>query len=364
MTESCSTTAPYGNKPKILLVDDEKQARIYVRALLQRQNYSVQAVDSGLEALELIKEEKFDLVLLDLQLPEMDGIEILTKIRRELKMETLPVAILTSQDDLTIMVKCLNLGADDFISKAERRPILEARVQALLRTKRLQDELAHLNRLLSDKNAHLNVLLKTEIHEKERITVGLIHALERVNAYHDTDLENHLRRTCLYSETLALELGLPAKMTAKIHLYASLHDVGKIGVPDSILQKPGKLTSSEWEMMKKHSEIGHDILRIAGADPVAMKIARNHHERFDGNGYPDQLTGEEIPIEARIVALADVYDALTTARVYNDIMPENESAKIIMEGAGSNFDQMVVEAFLRTRKKFIEIRHSLLDGAA
>jgi len=361
MTEMKTATTPFQKKPKILLVDDEKQARIYIAALLQRQNYNVTVVNNGSEAIELVREEKFDLMLLDLHLPGMDGVEILTKIKQDMSMVSLPVAILTSQDDLGVMVQCLNIGADDFISKSERRPILEARIRALLRTRRLQDELTHVNRLLSDKNAHLKLLLKTEIHEKERITVGLIHALERVNAYHDTELENHLRRICLYSECLAREIGLPAKLTAKIHLYASLHDVGKIGVPDTILQKPGKLTSKEWELMKKHSEIGHDLLRIAGADPVAMKIARHHHERYDGRGYPDLLVGEDIPIEARVVALADVYDALTTTRVYKEIMPEKESAKIIIEGAEANFDPQVVEAFLQMRKKFTEIRLSLLD---
>jgi putative two-component system response regulator len=227
----------------------------------------------------------------------------------------------------------------------------------LLRIKSLNDQLDAQNRLLADEKALLEQAVRERTTELDQLTIGLTAALERANRLADADTGAHIKRVCAYSELLARGLGMEAEICHKIGRFASLHDVGKVGIPDHILKKPGKLTPEEWVEMKRHTIYGFELLQIAGAD-----VALCHHEKFDGSGYPYGLSGEAIPIEARIVALADVYDALLSKRVYKAAYPLEEAATIIRSGAGSHFDPDIVDVMVRNDEEVQEIRNSFRDG--
>jgi putative two-component system response regulator len=224
--------------------------------------------------------------------------------------------------------------------------------------------LQYKNLLLADEKVHLEEIVRERTRELENTTLGVVSALEKANALNDSDTGNHILRVCAYSELLARGLELPGDAVNRIRRYASLHDVGKVGLPDEVLKKPGPLSKAEFEAMKVHTVMGYELLELARSDRLAKNIALCHHERFNGKGYPNGLAGSAIPLEARIVALADVFDALTTKRVYKNAYPMEMALKLIDEERGEHFDPRLVDIHLGSVPAIEEILHRYEDAPA
>ena len=349
-------------KPIIYLCDDEDNNLILFRRALAAHNYEVMSFRNGQELFDGL--ESFgppDLILTDVMMPKVNGYQVCEVVKSNPKTKVIPIILVTGLNDLKDKVRGLEAGADDFLSKPFHPLELRARVRSLLRIKKLHDELEAKNSLLNDEKVLLERLVRDRTRELEELNIGLVGALERANELNDTDTGNHIKRVCAYSEVLARALSLPTEMCFRIRRYASLHDVGKVGIPDRILKKPGKLTPEEFDEMKRHAAIGYELLKVANTDPVAQNIAHYHHEKYDGSGYPSGMAGTDIPVEARIVALADVFDALTTKRCYKEAFSEARSLDIIQKDSGRHFDPELVQALLDNLEKFREIHDRYAD---
>ena len=348
----------------ILVVDDTPDNLSVLGELLQP-DYVVRAASSGRRALQVaVSDPRPDLILLDVMMPEMDGFEVFAQLRANPETAHIPVIFVTAMDGSEDEEKGLGLGAVDYITKPLRPAVVLARVHTHLELKRARDILSHHNRLLEAEVAR-------RMSENLVIQDVSIQALARLAETRDPETGNHLLRTQGYVRTLALRLRDHPRFSAflsdkNIELLAKsapLHDIGKVGIPDHILLKPGKLTPEEWGVMQTHAAIGADAMAQAERDaarPVefmtlAKEIARWHHEKWDGSGYPDGLAGDDIPISARLMALADVFDALISRRVYKAPMPSADARDIIVEGRGRHFDPDVVDAFLGAFESFCEI---------
>ncbi|QDU95113.1 HD-GYP domain-containing protein [Lignipirellula cremea] len=326
---------------KILLVDDDDIALEILAGALKRSGYDVHTASNGREAFEILKEDNTRLVISDWQMPEMDGIELCQAVRRQDLSRYIYVILLTSHDSPQQKVEGLSAGADDFVTKPFNNAELIARVRAAER------------------------VLSLETREM------VIFALAKLAESRDTDTGSHLERVQRYSRVLAQKLAeascysqvIDAEFVRLVYQTSPLHDIGKVGIPDSILLKPGRLTAQEFEVMKTHTTIGAETLDAALQQypntrflQIARDIAASHHERFDGGGYPRGLRGDAIPLCGRIVAVADVYDALTSRRVYKDAFSHEKARDIIVGDRGSHFDPAIVDAFLQIEDDFITIR--------
>lgn len=349
--------------PVVYVADDEETNLYIMKATLKSEKYKVHTFTSGQALLDFLDsgEEPPDIILLDVMMPGLDGFEVCRSIRRIPRYRRLPIIMVTGLDDMPHKVAGLEMGADDYIPKPFHPMEVRARVRSLLRLKFLGDELERTNLFLSDEKAHLEAMVRQRTRELENTTLGVVAALERANQFNDTDTGGHILRVCSYSELLAQGLGLPSHIVNRIRLNASLHDVGKVGLPDYILKKPGPLTKKEFDEMKRHTVMGFEILDLAQADPIAKNIALCHHEKFNGKGYPYGLTGKQIPLEARIVALADVFDALTTRRCYKAAYPLEMARQIIEEERGKHFDPRLVDIHLENWDKVKEIMETYQD---
>lgn len=354
----------------ILIVDDSPENLSVLNELLQ-DRYRVRAATSGEKALRVVgTKPKPDLILLDVMMPGMDGYEVFKRLRADAATGDIPVIFVTAMDSAEAEIRGLDVGAVDYIAKPIVPPILMARVNIQLELKQARD-------WLKDHNSYLEGELKRRLHENLIVQDVSIHALAHLAEIRDPETGNHLRRTQGYVRALANQLREHPRFAAfltprNIDLLvksAPLHDIGKVGIPDHILLKPGKLTPAEWEIMKTHSQLGSDAIEFAERDverPVdflvlAKEIARHHHERWDGSGYPDGLAGERIPISARLMALADVFDALTSVRVYKPPMSYEQARTIILEGRGSHFDPDVTDAFAATFDEFCAVAKAYSD---
>lgn len=351
-------------QPNILIVDDVPENLSVLGELLQP-TYRVRAANSGARALQIANSPPPpDLILLDVMMPGMDGYQVLRELRDNATTRDIPVIFVTAMDGTDDEEKGLDLGAVDYITKPIRPAIVLARVRAQLELKRARD-------ILSDHNAYLEQEVARRMAENQLIQEVSIHALAHLAETRDPETGNHLRRTQEYVRTLARGLKhhprfshyLDERTIGQLAQSAPLHDIGKVGIPDHILLKPGKLTPEEWAIMKTHAEIGAEAIAQAIADSarpveflqIAQEIARSHHEKWDGSGYPRGLAGDGIPISARLMALADVFDALICARVYKPPMPYEEAYSIIVSGSGTHFDPDVVDAFIREFDTFKRI---------
>lgn len=351
-------------QPNILIVDDVPENLSVLGELLQP-TYRVRAANSGARTLQIANSPPPpDLILLDVMMPGMDGYQVLRELRDNATTRDIPVIFVTAMDGTDDEEKGLDLGAVDYITKPIRPAIVLARVRAQLELKRARD-------ILSDHNAYLEQEVARRMAENQLIQEVSIHALAHLAETRDPETGNHLRRTQEYVRTLARGLKhhprfshyLDERTIGQLAQSAPLHDIGKVGIPDHILLKPGKLTPDEWAIMKTHAEIGAEAIAQAIADSarpvdflqIAQEIARGHHEKWDGSGYPRGLAGDGIPISARLMALADVFDALICARVYKPPMPYEEAYSIIVSGSGTHFDPDVVDAFIREFDTFKRI---------
>lgn len=357
-------------KATILVVDDTPDNLAVLGELLQPE-YRVLAANNGPRALRLaLSDPPPDLILLDVMMPGMDGYEVLAGLKAEAATRDVPVIFVTAMDAQEDEERGLELGAADYITKPLRPRIVLARVRAQLVAKQAGD-------LLRDHNAFLEAEVARRMGDNLLIQEISIHALAHLAEIRDPETGNHLRRTRYFVRALARQLRnhprfAPFLSDHAIDLMAKsaiLHDIGKVGIPDHILHKPGKLDAAEWEIMKTHAKLGSDAIELAERDaerPVeflalAKEIAHWHHEKWDGSGYPDGLAGEAIPLSARLMALADVFDALTTPRVYKPPMSFAEASDIIVAGRGGHFDPDVADAFQAIHEEFRAIAQRYAD---
>lgn len=345
---------------KILIVDDVLENRILLASILSDHlSFSIMTASSGKTIFDAIDENVPDLILLDIMMPEMDGFEVAQKLKKNETTTDVPIIFITAKKDIDSKILAFQKGGVDYITKPFNREELLVRVNAQLQLKNLQDELKKRNHMLADREVHLMHLVEEKTQQIEKATLALVTALEDANLANDDDTGNHIRRVTEYSALLARAYGCDNQFVKQIKLYASLHDVGKVGIPDEILKKPGKYTPEEFDRMKEHVVIGGRMLDNAEIHPIAKNIAQYHHEKWDGSGYMEGLKGDEIPLEARIVALADVYDALVTKRVYKDAFPIQKAEEIITESKGSHFDPKVVALYFENREEMAEIKDRL-----
>lgn len=356
----------------ILLVDDSAD-NLHVLNELLSPEYRVLAATSGEGGLRVANNQPTpDLILLDVMMPEMDGYQVLARLKENRVTCDIPVMFLTALADSTDEERGLELGAVDYITKPIKPLVVLARVRSQIEAKRARD-------WMKSQNAILEAEVARRMNQNDLTQRLSIRALAHLAETRDPETGNHILRTQSYVERMATGLQghprfaaiLDERYIDLLALSAPLHDIGKVGIPDSILLKPGKLTSQEWEIMKTHSVLGSEAIERAERDieeplaflSVAKEIARWHHEKWDGSGYPDGLKGDLIPVSARLMAVADVFDALISARVYKPALPYTEARDIIAAGRGRHFDPDIVDAFLEGFDDFVAIAERYKDGA-
>ncbi|MBF0422604.1 MAG: response regulator [Magnetococcales bacterium] len=316
---------------KILVVDDEPNNLQVLRQIL-RDHYQLLFAPSGARALEAAVQHMPDLVLLDIMMPDMNGYEVCQRLKANPITELIPVIFVTAMSEVEDEAQGFDVGAVDYIQKPVSGPIVLRRVAT-----------------------HLNLVRIQELEDSQREAIYMLGA---AGHYNDTDTGVHIWRMAAYSRALADAAGWPDLLSESMELAAPMHDTGKIGIPDAILKAPRKLTSEEWEIMKQHPRIGYEILSKSDARVFVMAadIAYCHHEKWDGSGYPRGLVGEAIPASARIVAIADVYDALTMKRPYKLPWSSEDSLAEIKKGSGRHFDPRLVECFEAILPRIVQIK--------
>ena len=354
---------PTGDSPspaRILIVDDQPLTRELMTLVMHAQGHKTLIASNGTEALAIAGKRALDLVILDVVMPGMDGYEVARRIRAGERSRNVPIIFVSTLEDKESRIKGLAAGADDFLTRPVDRLELKVRVQNLLRIKRFQDELAAQNIILERK-----VELRTA--ELERSNRETIHTLIRAAAHRDDETGAHVKRMGLYTTLLAQRLGLDPGFCDLIGFASQLHDIGKIGIPDRILDKPGALGEDEWELMKTHTDIGARMLALNSSPYLAMgaDIARAHHERWDGTGYPRGLKGEAIPLAARIVQLCDTYDSLRSRRPYKPALDHAATGSSILAGDSksqpAHFYPEALAAFKAGLGDFRDIFETLRD---
>lgn len=343
---------------RVLIVDDQYENIMLLKNIISKNSeYEIETAYSGEEAFEKIEGgKKIDIVLLDIMMPDMDGFQVIKKLKNDTRYQDIPVIFIAALDDIENKIRAFEAGGVDYISKPFNKQELFARLKSQLKIKQMNEMLKEKTKLLESREMHLEKLVKEKTLQIENITIAMVSALESANLYNDDDTGNHIKRVSDFSVLFAKEYGMDMEFVKKIGIYSSLHDIGKVGTPPEILKKPGKLTDEEFEIMKNHVEIGYQMINSKEIDDIAKNIVRYHHEKYNGKGYLHGLKGEEIPLEARIVALADVYDALTTKRVYKEAFSEEKTYKIIKESKGEHFDPKLVEIYFDNKDKIIEVK--------
>jgi len=362
---------------KVLMVDDNPTNLQVLQATLEGRGYRLLAARDGASALAVTAKARPDLILLDIMMPEMDGYEVCRRLKSDPVTYEIPVIFLSALGQTEDKVKGLGMGAVDYITKPFQPEEVIARVNIHLTLRCLQRQLQQANAELKDLNQNLEKKVEERSRELLQSRDAIIFAMAKMTEARDDDTGKHLERICRYVEVLAREL---AKTDASIDeswirtvvKTAALHDIGKVGIPDGILLKKGRLTSQEREIMENHPAIGGDTLlelreEMGGGGPFlsrAIEITLGHHEKWDGSGYPFGIKGDGIALSARLVAVADVYDALVSKRVYKPGLSHEDASRLIQEGAGKHFDPRVVAAFLARQEDFREIAATMSDDRA
>ena len=350
-----------GRRNTILIVDDAPENIALISSLL-RGSYHTQAARDGQAALHLASaDDPPDLILLDVTMPIMDGYEVCQRLKANSKTSEIPVIFITARSETEDEQRGLDLGAVDYITKPISPAILAARVRTHLRLKSVSD-------FLRDKNFFLEQEIQARTRQISAIQDATMVAMGSLAETRDNETGNHIRRSQLYLKALAVKMSehddftdiLEPSMIEVLYKSAPLHDIGKVGIPDSILLKAGKLTTEEFEIMKEHTTIGRDAILAAERlldSPttflhIASEIAWSHHERWDGTGYPQGISGNDIPFPGRLMAVVDVYDALVSKRIYKPAMTHESAREIITQGSGTHFDPRIVEGFLAIADEF------------
>jgi putative two-component system response regulator len=354
-----------------MVVDDAPDNLALIYGLL-KESYQVMVANSGEKALRLVHgERKPDLILLDIMMPVLSGYDVIQQLKADPAIRKIPVMFLTAMSEAADEKKGLELGAADYITKPISPPILMARIRTQLENKAAAD-------FLEDQNVFLEIEVKRRTSEVRVVQDATILALAYLAETRDNDTGSHVRRTQRYVKALAERLKdhprfvqlLGDGYVEMLFRSAALHDIGKVGIPDHVLLKPGRLTPEEFDVMKTHCVLGFDAIEQTEKE-LGMKldflsmtkdIACSHHEKWDGSGYPYGKQGDDIPISARLMAVADVYDALISSRPYKKAMSHEAAAEIILAGKGSHFDHDIVDAFIQEADEFRRIAAQFSEG--
>ncbi|MCL1074553.1 response regulator [Shewanella dokdonensis] len=334
----------------ILVVDDTPE-NIDILVGILGNDYKLKVAIDGPKALAVAKRDPPDLVLLDVMMPGMNGYDVCSELKKDPLTAHVPVIFVTALSEDADETLGFQLGAVDYITKPVSAPIVQARVKNHL--------------ALYDQKRLLEQQVQERTHELRETRLEIIRRLGRAAEYKDNETGLHVIRMSNYARLLAIQLGLPERFCELVYNAAPMHDVGKIGIPDAILRKPGKLDAEEWVIMKRHAEFGAEIIG-EHPDPLlqlSRSIALTHHEKWDGSGYPKGLTGEAIPIEGRIVAVADVFDALTSVRPYKQAWSTADAMAYIEEQAGKHFDPELVRQFREILPQVTDVRDQYPETA-
>lgn len=358
-------------RPTVLVVDDSVDSLSLLSTIL-KESYRVKIANGGIKALDILSGAELpDLILLDIMMPDVDGYQVCNRLKNEPRLKDIPIIFLTAKTDIEDEEKGLELGAVDYITKPISPPIVRARVKAQLQLKAAAD-------FLRDKNTYLEEIVEKRTLEVSAIKEVMLFGLASLAETRDNETGNHIRRTQHYIKVLAERLRdhprfrsfISDHTIALMYRSAPLHDIGKVGIPDGILLKPGRFTPTEYEIMKAHTTLGEDAIEKAESKlgfkvdflKIAKEIAYSHHEKWDGTGYPQQLVGDEIPIAARLMSIADVYDALINRRVYKSPIAHKRAVEIIESGKGTFFDPDIADTFLEMTEEFKAIADKFTDG--
>ena len=332
--------------PKVLIVDDETNIRELLVWILAREGYKCRTAENGLQALEMLRSEEFDLLITDVRMPKMDGIRL---IEEALKLQPdIAILVITAHPELDAAIKALKIGASDYILKPFKPDYISLSVKRALDVRRTKLENIEYQR-------NLERMVKERTDQLRKLFFKSITSLAQALEARDKWTRGHSKRVAEISVKIGEEIGLSREDLEQLDLAGQLHDIGKIGIPDEILRKPGPLTPEEFRVVKEHPEIGYQILKPlfeerpgleSGSDINVLEVILHHHERFDGTGYPSGLKGEEIPLGSRILLVADAYEAMTSDRPYRKALPLKRAIEEIRRNAGTQFDPQIAELFI------------------
>ena len=330
---------------RVLIVDDDLALRTILSVMLTQSAFVCRTAASGEEALRLLENQPTDVVISDLRMPGISGMDLLVEVRE--RYPRLAFLMVTGEDETRVGVRAMQLGADDYLLKPFDGDVVLGSLYRALQKKKLEREVQeyrlHLEEMVSERTQQL----RTALQQTERSYEDTLEALGAAIDLRDSPTAGHSRRVFLYSMELAKSIGGLEQEIRSIAMGAWLHDIGKLATPDRVLLKPGPLTDSEWEIMRRHARIGYDLVKSISFLAGAAEIVLTHHERFDGSGYPQKMKGDEIPFGARIFAVADTLDAMTSDRPYRAALPLQAARDVIERGSGTLFDPLVAAAFLR-----------------
>lgn len=334
-------------KPTILIVDDTPDNITALANILS--DYNIKAATNGVKALKIASRFKPDIILLDIMMPDMDGYSVCMRLKRDILTKNIPVIFVTAMDEVTDETRGFELGAVDYITKPVSPPIVLARVRTQLR--------------LYDQSRALDDLVKERTRELNESRLEIIRRLGLAAEYKDHETGMHVIRISYYCKIMAMAIGMSAEEVDLLHSASPMHDVGKIGIPDNILLKPGRLDAEERAIMERHTEFGAKIIGEHDNPllDMARTVALTHHEKWDGTGYPQNLKGEDIPLVGRIVAIADVFDALVCKRPYKEAWPFEKAVEFIREESGRHFDPALVAAFVDHIDEIRELKNKYAD---
>jgi putative two-component system response regulator len=341
----------------IVLVDDDLINLTLLQYLVKQiEGYLAIAFTKPENALKWCLKNNYELVIVDYMMPKINGIEFITKLRNYPSKKDIPILMVTVNNHLNVRYNALEAGATDFLNKPIDKTEFIIRVQNMLLLSDHQHKLADKAQWLNDE------IIKATREIRERET-EIVYRLSKAAEYRDPETGMHIKRMSWYSQHIALQIGLSSTEQTLILQAASMHDIGKVGIPDAILLKPSRLNPTEFELMKDHTKIGYKILSGSSSQLMQMgaKIALSHHEKYDGTGYPYGLKAEEISIYGRIIAVADVFDALISSRPYKKAWPLEKAVEFLKENVNKHFDPLCVEAFFKDWDKVLEIRSNFDD---
>ncbi len=344
----------------LLIIDDDVGTQETLRALLASEERRLEFVSNPTKALAVATELQPDLILLDIMMPGMDGFEVAGRLKQDARTKAIPVIMVTALEDRDSRLRALHMGAEEFLNKPIDRAELWIRVRNMLRLKEHQNFLAKHNRILEAQVAERTQALREAYKDT-------IYTMVRAAEFKDEETGAHVQRISFYCRDMAEELGMDAPFCDELFHASPMHDIGKIAIPDAVLLKPGGFAPEEWAVMKGHAAFGAKILERGGSPYTKMgaEIALNHHERWDGTGYPNGSRGEAIPFPARLMNIADVYDALRSKRPYKPALTHTRAMEIITVGDGrtqpGHFDPQVLDAFGRCAERWREIYETNAD---